>query len=70
MGYVQRALDVMSDLPFTVQGSQALLEIKILHPWLMMVATAWVVFILHHREFNSRTLKALAEEDASPSLKT
>ena len=30
MGYVQRALDVMSDLPFTVQGSQALLEIKIL----------------------------------------
>lgn len=145
MGYVQRALDVMSDLPFTVQGSQALLEIKILllvvifvyaffkfswairqlgscsvlvgaapkqpkdnteqyasyinrvaritsyagvnfnnglrayyfalaamawflHPWLMMAATGWVVLILYHREFASRTLKALIEEDASPTL--
>lgn len=145
MGYVQRALDVMSDLPFTVEGSQALLEMKILllvvifvyaffkfswairqlgscsvlvaaaprqpkdnaeqyapyinrvaritsyaavnfnnglrayyfglaamawflHPWLMMVATAWVVIILYHREFASKTLKALTEEDASPTL--
>ncbi len=145
MGYVQRALDVMSDLPFTVKGSQALLEIKILllvvifvyaffkfswgirqlgscsvlvgaapkqpkdnpeqyapyinrvaritsyagvnfnnglrayyfalaamawflHPWLMMAATGWVVLILYHREFASRTLKALVEEDASPTL--
>lgn len=40
-----------------------------LHPWLMIVATAWVVFILYHREFKSKTLHALVDEDASPTLK-
>ncbi len=30
-----------------------------LHPYLMIVATAWVVYVLHHREFDSRTLYAL-----------
>ncbi|MBX3661088.1 MAG: DUF599 domain-containing protein [Burkholderiales bacterium] len=30
-----------------------------LHPYLMIVATAWVVYVLHHREFESRTLHAL-----------
>ncbi len=146
MGYVQQALDVVSELPFTVQASQRLLEMKILllviifvyaffkfswairqlnfcsilvaaapkmpqdnpeqyaahinriaritsyagdnfnnglrayyyalaalawflHPWLMVAATGWVVFVLHHREFDSKTLKALVDEDASPSLK-
>ena len=146
MGYVQKALDVVSDLPFTVRGSQAFLEVKImllvvifvyaffkfswairqlnfcsvllgaapkqpkenaeqhascinrlaritsyasvnfnnglrayyfslaalawfLHPWLMAAATAWVVYILYKREFASKTLKALIEEDASPTLR-
>jgi uncharacterized membrane protein len=40
-----------------------------LHPWLMIVATAWVIYVLHHREFRSRTLRALVEEDASPTLR-
>lgn len=40
-----------------------------LHPWLMMAATAWVLYVLYHREFHSRTLKALIEEDASPTLR-
>jgi uncharacterized membrane protein len=31
-----------------------------LHPYLMLVATVWVVYILFKREFTSRTLKALA----------
>lgn len=147
LGYVQQALDVVSGLPFTVQASARLLEIKILllvvifayaffkfswairqlnfcsilvgaapkqpkenpeqyapqinrlaritsyagvnynnglrafyfalaamawflHPWLMMVATAWVVYILYHREFESKTLKALVDEDGSSTLKT
>ncbi|MDP1672988.1 MAG: DUF599 domain-containing protein [Burkholderiales bacterium] len=30
-----------------------------LHPYLMIIATAWVVYVLHHREFESRTLHAL-----------
>jgi uncharacterized membrane protein len=30
-----------------------------LHPYLMIVSTAWVVYILYHREFESRTLHAL-----------
>jgi uncharacterized membrane protein len=147
MGYVQKALDVVSELPFTIKGSERLLEIKILlmvmifvyaffklswsirqfsfcsiligaapkqpeespeqhashinriakitsyastnfnyglrayyfgmaalawflHPWLMIAATGWVVYILYHREFSSRTLRALAEEDTSRSLNT
>jgi uncharacterized membrane protein len=145
-GYVQQALDVVSGLPFTLEGSARLLELKILllilifvyaffkfswsirqfnfcstlvgaapkmpkdnpeqyaplinriatiasyagsnynhglrayyfgmaalswflHPWLMIAATLWVVGILYHREFDSKTLKALVEDDTSPSLK-
>ena len=145
-GYVQQTLDVVSGLPFTVKGSERLLEIKIallvgifvyaffkftwairqltftgilvaaapkmpkdnpeqyaplinsiakitsyagenfnnglrafyfalaalawfLHPWLMIVATAWVIAVLYHREFASRTLKAMLEEDDSPTLR-
>jgi uncharacterized membrane protein len=147
LGYVQQALDVVRELPFAVQASQRLLEIKILllvmifayaffkfswairqlnfcsiligaapkppkdnpeqyapeinriaritssagvnynnglrayyfalaalawflHPWLMMFTTAWVVSILYRREFRSRTLTALTEEDRSPTLRT
>jgi len=40
-----------------------------LHPWLMVVATAWVIFVLYHREFKSKTLAAMVEEDASATLK-
>jgi len=146
LGYVQQALDVVSGLPFTVKGTQRVIEIKVLllvvifvyaffkfswgirqlgfcsilvgaapkqpkddpeqyapdinriakitssagvnfnnglrayyfalaalawflHPWLMMIATAWVVYVLYRREFRSRTLQALIEEDASPILR-
>jgi uncharacterized membrane protein len=145
MGYVQQALEVVRELPFTVQASHRLLEIKIvllvlifayaffkfswgirqlgfasvlvtaaprqpkenpeqyaveinriaritsyagsnfnnglrayyfalaalawfLHPWLMIAATLWVVLVLYQREFRSKTLKAMVEEDASPTL--
>ena len=40
-----------------------------LHPWLMMVATVLVIYILHYREFRSATLRALADNDTSPTLK-
>lgn len=36
-----------------------------LHPWLMIAATGWVAYILYHREFASKTLRALSEEDSS-----
>jgi uncharacterized membrane protein len=36
------------------------------HPWLMIIATVWVAFILYHREFASKTLNALVSEDYSP----
>jgi uncharacterized membrane protein len=145
-GYVQQAMDVVSGLPFTVQASTRVLEIKILllvgmftyaffkfswairqlgscstlvgaaprqpkdnpeqyaavinriaritsyaqtnfnnglrayyfalaalawflHPWLMIASTALVIYVLYQREFNSRTLQALMEEDDSPTLK-
>lgn len=145
-GYVQQALDVVSGLPFTVKGTQRVVEIKILllvvifvyaffkfswairqlnfasvlvgaapkhpadnpeqhaphinriariissaainfnnglrayyfalaalawflHPWLMIVATGWVVYVLYRREFCSKTLRALVDEDASPTLR-
>ena len=32
-----------------------------LHPWLMIAATAWVIYVLYAREFRSKTLKALTE---------
>jgi len=41
-----------------------------LHPWLMMVATAWVIFVLYHREFRSKTLKAIVEDDTSSKVDT
>jgi uncharacterized membrane protein len=41
-----------------------------LHPYLMMIATAWVVYILYHREFESRTLYALIGNDTSPKIRT
>ena len=39
-----------------------------LHPWLMIVGTAWVIAVLYRREFASRTLKAMTQEDASPRV--
>jgi uncharacterized membrane protein len=146
-GYVQQALDVVSGLPFTVKGTQRVVEIKILllvvifvyaffkfswairqlnfcsvltgaapkhpadnpeqyaphinriaritssaavnfnnglrayyfalaalawflHPWLMIIATGWVVYVLYRREFRSKTMKALIEEDPSRTLRT
>lgn len=41
-----------------------------LHPWLMIVTTAWVIYVLYDREFNSKTLKAMLEDDNSPTLRT
>ncbi len=32
-----------------------------LHPYLMLIATTWVVYILYHREFASKTLLALID---------
>lgn len=40
-----------------------------LHPVLMIAATAWVIGVLYRREFKSRTLQSLVEEDASPTLR-
>ena len=39
-----------------------------LQPWLMIAATVWVTFILYHREFKSKTLQALVDDDVSPTL--
>ena len=41
-----------------------------LHPWAMIVATAWVITVLYGREFRSKTLDALLAEDASDELRT
>lgn len=41
-----------------------------LHPWLMIVATAWVIWVLYAREFKSKTLAAMLEEDSSPTMRT
>ncbi len=41
----------------------------LLHPWLMVMATFFVIYVLHHREFRSNTLKALEEEDTAAELK-
>ena len=40
-----------------------------LHPVLMIVATAWVIGVLYRREFRSKTLQALVDEDTSPTLR-
>jgi uncharacterized membrane protein len=34
----------------------------VLHPWLLVAATGWVIAILYRRELGSRTLKALMEK--------
>jgi uncharacterized membrane protein len=39
-----------------------------LHPALMLAATAWVIYVLYAREFKSNTLKAMVEDDHSPTL--
>ena len=41
-----------------------------LHPWLMIIATAWVICVLYEREFKSKTLAAMLEDDSSPTLRT
>lgn len=41
-----------------------------LHPWLMVIATAWVIWVLYAREFRSKTLLAMIEDDTSPTLRT
>ena len=41
-----------------------------LHPVLMIIATAWIMYVLYQREFASKTLKAMLEEDDSPTLRT
>ena len=40
-----------------------------LHPWLMIAGTAWTIAVLYRREFASRTLKAMTEEDTSAELR-
>ncbi|HEV7802307.1 MAG TPA: DUF599 domain-containing protein [Burkholderiales bacterium] len=40
-----------------------------LHPWLMIAGTAWVIGVLYHREFASRTLRAMLENDTSSTLR-
>ena len=40
-----------------------------LHPVLMILATAWVIYILYAREFRSKTLMAMIEEDQSPTFR-
>lgn len=41
-----------------------------LHPWLMIGSTAWVIYVLYAREFKSKTLMAMVEEDTSTTLRT
>jgi uncharacterized membrane protein len=33
-----------------------------------VTATAWVVYVLYRREFRSKTLRALTEEDRSSTI--
>jgi uncharacterized membrane protein len=35
-----------------------------IHPWLLVLSSAWVVLVLHRREFRSRLLKTLGLPDA------
>lgn len=37
-----------------------------LHPYLMLIATVWVIYILYHREFASKTLMALLGHPSPP----
>jgi uncharacterized membrane protein len=41
-----------------------------LHPAMMIVATAWVIYVLYAREFRSNTLRAMIENDDAPTLRT
>ena len=41
-----------------------------LHPWLMILTTAWVMSVLYNREFHSKTLRAMLDDDNSPTLRT
>jgi uncharacterized membrane protein len=41
-----------------------------LHPTLMLISTAWIVYVLYAREFKSKTLMAMIEDDPSPTLRT
>jgi uncharacterized membrane protein len=40
-----------------------------LHPMLMIVATAWTIYVLYAREFKSKTLMAMLEEDSATTLR-
>ena len=40
-----------------------------LHPVLMIVATAWIIYVLYAREFKSNTLKAMLDEDSGTTLR-
>jgi uncharacterized membrane protein len=40
-----------------------------LHPILMILLTFWVIVVLYRREFASRTLRAMLDEDTSPELR-
>ena len=41
-----------------------------LHPVLMIVATVWVMYVLYAREFKSKTLAAMLEDDRSATFRT
>jgi uncharacterized membrane protein len=59
MGYAEKAAGVLAELPFTQQVSERMWELKILLLVLMIAVTIGVVYVLHQREFRSRTLQAL-----------
>jgi uncharacterized membrane protein len=40
-----------------------------LHPWLMIGATAWIIYVLYAREFRSQTLMAMIDEDRSSTIR-
>lgn len=40
-----------------------------LHPYLTLIATTWVVYVLYHREFESRTVHALLDENTSTDFR-
>jgi uncharacterized membrane protein len=62
MGYAEKAAGVLAELPFTQQVSERVWELKILLLVLMIAVTIGVVYVLHQREFRSRTLQALLGE--------
>lgn len=40
-----------------------------IHPWLFILATAWVVAVLYRREFHSRLLRTLGMPEEGPALR-